>query len=100
MWDHSSDCLVENARGSAEMEWTASCGIEPGNFAKISLILNCEDECVSMSFVVAKNRNKLPRFKRPAVYSMERRSPTFCAKELPRDVNGFATEDDDLLPVQ
>ena len=41
MWDHASDCLVEDAGWGAEMEGAASGWVVAGDLAEVGVVLDC-----------------------------------------------------------
>lgn len=49
MGDHAADGLVEDARGSTEVERTTASGVVTGDLAEVGSVLDCE-ESVNIRF--------------------------------------------------
>ena len=43
--DHATDSLVEDARGSAEVEGTTASGVETSHLAEVGVVLHCRSAC-------------------------------------------------------
>ena len=120
--NHAADSLVEDPRGSAEVEGTTASGVETGHLAEIGVVLHCrptKDSILALRSPpivirifpksnVATTAKKCPPLVRSQTLSAiarnernrERVERTLRAEELAGDVEGLTSHDDDLLAVE